>query len=282
VTHQPISRDARYRRRIARLRAMSTPVKVIKGTLSILIVALVWWAVTDAMRLFTPLVLPSPITVAKAAWQLLFDPELRLFSGGVYNGNLIGHALVSTGRVILGFSVGVIVAVPLGVLLARSRRLEPYVDPVLQILRPIPPIAWTPLAILWFGIGLEAIVFLIFLGAFWPMLLNTISGIREVPPILGRAAASLGASRRQTLFTVVLPAAIPFLFTGLRLSFGSAWITIVAAELIAASEGLGYLIMNARRILAAPDIIVGMLMIGLLGLTFDRLFRALERRLYAP
>jgi NitT/TauT family transport system permease protein len=260
---------------------MSMPAKVIKGMLSTSLIVLLWWAVTDGLELFTPLVLPSPIAVANAAWQLLFDPDLRLFSGGVYNGNLIGHAMVSTGRVILGFVTGATVAVPLGVLIARRRTFEPYLDPILQILRPIPPIAWTPLAILWFGIGLQAIVFLIFLGAFWPMLLNTISGIREVPPILGQAAASLGASRRQVLFTVVLPAAVPFLFTGLRVSFGSAWITIVAAELIAASEGLGYLIMNARRILAAPDIIVGMLMIGVLGLAFDRLFRALEQRLYA-
>ena len=254
--------------------------RVVKGAISVAFLVLVWWVVTDGLHLFTPLVLPSPWVVAESAWQLVFDPRLHLFSGGVYNGNLIGHALVSTGRVLLGFAAGVVVAVPLGVLIARNRVAEPYIDPLLQILRPIPPIAWTPLAILWFGIGLEAIVFLIFLGAFWPMLLNTISGVREVPKILGQAAASLGASRRQILFTVVLPAAIPFLFTGLRLSFGSAWITIVAAELIAASDGLGYLIMNARRILAAPDIIVGMLTIGLLGLGFDRLFRALERRLY--
>jgi NitT/TauT family transport system permease protein len=281
VRRDPISREEWYHKPIARLRAMSMPAKVIKGMLSTSLIVLLWWAVTDGLELFTPLVLPSPIAVANAAWQLLFDPDLRLFSGGVYNGNLIGHAMVSTGRVILGFVTGATVAVPLGVLIARRRTFEPYLDPILQILRPIPPIAWTPLAILWFGIGLQAIVFLIFLGAFWPMLLNTISGIREVPPILGQAAASLGASRRQVLFTVVLPAAVPFLFTGLRVSFGSAWITIVAAELIAASEGLGYLIMNARRILAAPDIIVGMLMIGVLGLAFDRLFRALEQRLYA-
>jgi NitT/TauT family transport system permease protein len=281
VRRDPISRKEWYHKPIARLRAMSMPAKVIKGMLSTSLIVLLWWAVTDGLELFTPLVLPSPIAVANAAWQLLFDPDLRLFSGGVYNGNLIGHAMVSTGRVILGFVTGATVAVPLGVLIARRRTFEPYLDPILQILRPIPPIAWTPLAILWFGIGLQAIVFLIFLGAFWPMLLNTISGIREVPPILGQAAASLGASRRQVLFTVVLPAAVPFLFTGLRVSFGSAWITIVAAELIAASEGLGYLIMNARRILAAPDIIVGMLTIGVLGLAFDRLFRALEQRLYA-
>ena len=255
--------------------------RIAKGVTGIAVAVAVWWMVTGWLKRFTPLVLPSPVTVAQAAWELLFDPRLSLFSGGIYNGNLVGHALISTGRVALGFLAGVLVAVPLGVLIARSRGFEPYLDPLLQILRPIPPIAWTPLAILWFGIGLRAIVFLIFLGAFWPMLLNTISGIREVPRILGQAAASLGASRRQVLFTVVLPAAIPFLFTGLRLAFGSAWITIVAAELIAASEGLGYLIMNARRILAAPDIIVGMLTIGLLGLAFDQGFRALERRLYA-
>lgn len=254
---------------------------LLRALVSISLLVLAWWVVTGGMQLFSPLVLPSPVAVAQAAWSLIFDPELRLFSGGVYNGSLPGHALISTGRVMLGFTVGVAVAVPLGVVIARNATLEPYIDPILQILRPIPPIAWTPLAILWFGIGLEAIVFLIFLGSFWPMLLNTISGIREVPLILGRVAASLGANRRQVLFTVVLPAAIPFLFTGLRLSFGSAWITIVAAELIAASEGLGYLIMSARRILSAPDIIVGMLTIGLLGLTFDRLFRHLERRLYA-
>lgn len=257
------------------------PKKMLQGLFSISVVACVWWIVTDGRQLFNPLVLPSPVSVAKAAWDLLFDPQVQLFSGGIYNGSLLGHALISTGRVMLGFATGVLVAVPLGVLIARSATIEPYLDPILQILRPIPPIAWTPLAILWFGIGLQAIIFLIFLGAFWPMLLNTVSGIREVPAILGRAAASLGASRRQVLFTVVLPAAIPFLFTGLRLSFGSAWITIVAAELIAASEGLGYLIMNARRILAAPDIVSGMLTIGLLGLAFDRIFRALERRLYA-
>jgi ABC-type nitrate/sulfonate/bicarbonate transport system permease component len=265
----------------ARFLAIRWATRLLKGTVSLSAVILIWWVVTGGLQLFTPLVLPSPDTVAQAAWQLIFAPDLGLFSGGVYNGNLIGHALISTGRVALGFGTAVSVAIPLGVVIARSRKLEPYIEPVLQILRPIPPIAWTPLAILWFGIGLKSIVFLIFLGAFWPMLLNTISGIREVPPILGRAAASLGASRHQVLFTVILPAAIPFLFTGLRLSFGAAWITIVAAELIAASEGLGYLIMNARRILAAPDIIVGMLTIGLLGLAFDQLFRALERRLYA-
>ena len=262
-------------------RATVAAVRVAKGAVAIAVAIAVWWIVTAGLKLFTPLVLPSPVTVAQAAWQLLVDPQLRLFSGGIYNGNLLGHALISTGRVALGFTAGVLVAIPLGVLIARNREFEPYLDPLLQILRPIPPIAWTPLAILWFGIGLRAIVFLIFLGAFWPMLLNTVSGIREVPRILGQAAASLGATRRQVLFTVILPAAIPFLFTGLRLAFGSAWITIVAAELIAASEGLGYLIMNARRILAAPDIIVGMLTIGLLGLAFDRAFRALEQRLYS-
>lgn len=255
--------------------------RILKGFAAILFVLFVWWLITGGLHLFSALVLPSPIAVAQAGWLLMFGPGLQLFGGGIYNGDLFGHALISTGRVLLGFAVGVAIALPLGVFIARNSWFEPYIDPIMQIVRPIPPIAWTPLAILWFGIGLKAIVFMIVLGAFWPMLLNTIAGVREVPVILGRAAASLGANQRQILFTVILPAAVPFLFTGLRLSFGSAWITIVAAELIAASSGLGYLIMNARRILAAPDIIVGMLTIGIIGLAFDRGFRALEKRLYA-
>lgn len=255
--------------------------RFLKGVLSFAVLIGIWWFATSGGHFFSPLVLPPPSAVAAAAWNLMFNPHLTLFSGGVYNGDLFGHALISTGRVMLGFLAGVLIALPLGILIARVPALEPYIDPVVQLLRPIPPIAWTPLAILWFGIDLRAIVFLIIIGAFWPMLLNTIAGIREVPPILPRAAATLGASRAQALFTVILPAAVPFLFTGLRLSFGSAWITIVAAELIAASSGLGYLIMNARRILAAPDIVVGMLTIGVLGLAFDRGFRALEQRLNA-
>ena len=121
--------------------------RLVKGLCAVLVGVLIWWVVTDVLKLFNPLVLPSPIGVAAAAWHLLFDPELRLFSGGIYNGSLLGHALVSTGRVMLGFAVGVSVALPLGVLIARSATFEPYIDPILQILRPIPPIAWTPLAI---------------------------------------------------------------------------------------------------------------------------------------
>ena len=255
--------------------------RLLKGAASFAALIAVWWLSTSVLHMFSPLVLPSPAAVAASAWNLMFNPQLTLFSGGLYNGDLFGHAFISTGRVLLGFSVGVLIALPIGILVAQVPAFEPYVDPVVQLLRPIPPIAWTPLAILWFGLGLRAIVFLIVIGAFWPMLLNTIAGIREVSPILPRAAASLGASRAQILFTITLPAAVPFLFAGLRLSFGSAWITIVAAELIAASSGLGYLIMNARRILASSDIIVGMLTIGIIGLAFDRGFRALEERLNA-
>src|SRR5687768_3021632 len=131
--------------------------KILQAALSISLVVLIWWGVTDGRQIFSPLILPSPGSVAKAAWQLVFDPEVRIFSGGIYNGSLLGHALISTGRVMLGFAAGVLVAIPLGVLVARTAVVEPYIDPVLQILRPIPPIAWTPLAILWFGIGLEAI-----------------------------------------------------------------------------------------------------------------------------
>lgn len=251
--------------------------RLFRAVLSLGAIVFVWWLVTDGVGVANPLLLPSPGQVLGAA-VLLLQTE-GLFSGGPYNGNLIGHALISTLRVLLGFVLACAAAIPLGILIAVWSTMEDFLDPVIQILRPIPPLAWTPMAILWFGLGLESIVFLIFIGAFWAILLNTITGVQQVRPILVRAAQSLGASRLQVLRAVVIPAAFPFIFTGMRLAFGAGWITIIAAEIIASSSGLGYLIMSARRILASPDIITGMLSIGLLGMGFDRLFKVVERRL---
>jgi ABC-type nitrate/sulfonate/bicarbonate transport system, permease component len=153
-----------------------------------------------------------------------------------------------------------------------------YTDLAIRILSQVPPIAYIPLAIVWFGLGETPILFIIFIGAMWTMLTSVESGIQNVPPILLRAARSQGASEPQVFWRVILPAALPYIFTGMRVSFGIAWVAIVAAELVASSSGLGYLIEHARRILASSDIIVGMACIGALGVTFDALFRAIERR----
>lgn len=237
-----------------------------------------WWLVTAGLKLLTPLLLPDPIAVVRAIVDLIQGQEL--FSGGVYGGNLIGQMIISTSRVVTGFVLACLVAIPLGVAAATNSLVNDLLDPIVQMLLPIPPIAWTPLAILWFGLGLESIIFLIFISAFFPIFINTVPGVARVNPTLKRAAQSLGASRSQVLRQVVLPAASPFLFAGIRLGFSAAWKTIVAAELIAATSGLGYLIMNARSILATPDVISGMVAIGVLGLVFDRIFLIAERRVY--
>jgi ABC-type nitrate/sulfonate/bicarbonate transport system permease component len=145
-----------------------------------------------------------------------------------------------------------------------------------ELFRPISPIAWIPLAILWFGIGLSGKVFIIFIGSFFPVLLNTIAGVKGVPPILITAAKTFGCSPLQLTTRVCVPAALPTIATGLRISFGTAWMTIIAAEMVAAKSGLGYMIIDGMEILRSDIVIVGMAVIGLLGFFWDAIFRGIE------
>jgi ABC-type nitrate/sulfonate/bicarbonate transport system permease component len=152
-------------------------------------------------------------------------------------------------------------------------------DGLLNILRPIPPLAWIPLAILWFGLGENSVVFITLISAFFAILLNTIAGVRGVDKSLVRAALSLGASRRVLILRVILPATLPSLFTGFRIALGVSWMSIVAAELIASSSGLGFMISYYRELLRSDLILVGMLSIGVIGFLMDRGLLWLEQRL---
>jgi ABC-type nitrate/sulfonate/bicarbonate transport system permease component len=158
-----------------------------------------------------------------------------------------------------------------------SRRFRAAVDPLIEFIRPIPPLAWIPLSILWFGIGDMQIVYIIFLAAFFPVVLNSMAGARDVDAYLVRAGLSLGASGSELFRTVVLPAALPQIFTGLRIGLGIGWMALVAGELVAAPSGLGYLINNARTLFRSDYILLGMVMIGVLGLVLDFLMRQLMR-----
>jgi len=246
------------------------------GILSVGLFFAAWWAVTDGLGLFAPTILPSPAEVGRSAYSLA--TEGGLFQGGLYEANLFGHALLSLRRVCIAWLLAVGVAVPLGLLMGAVPAFERYTGLAVRILSQIPPLAFVPLAIVWFGLGELPILFIIFIGALWTMLANVVTGVRAVPPILLRAARSQGASEPQIFGRVILPATLPYLFAGLRISFGVAWVAIVAAELVASSSGLGYLIMHARRILASGDIVVGMGTIAVLGIAFDNLFRLAERR----
>lgn len=214
-----------------------------------------------------PSLLPPPRLVAIELWRL------------VQTGELLVHLSASLLRVFSAWVLAGLVAVPLGLAMGRLRPVERLVDPLIEMIRPISPLAWIPLAILWFGIGEMGKVFVVFVGAFFPTLVTTVAGVKRVDLVLVQAGQVLGCADRGSLFRrIIFPAALPNIITGLRISFGTGWAAIIAAELVAARSGLGYLISNGVEILRADRVLVGMAIIGLLGVVFDQIFRSVQRR----
>ena len=226
-----------------------------------------WYVVTDVLNLTHPVMLPSPTGVGRAFIRLATSGELL---------NNIGASLL---RIFYANSAALALGVPLGLAMGLYKPIERLCDGLLSLFRPIPPLAWVPLSILWLGIGTLSVVFITFLAAFFAVLINTIAGAQSIDKQLVRAAQSLGAGRRRLMMGVVLPSVAPAIFTGFRVAIGVSWMSIVAAELIAAPSGLGYMIMYYREVLRTDAIIVGMLTIGLIGLAMDFGTRWLERRL---
>ena len=211
-------------------------------------------------------VFPSPLSVEKGLAQLIHKHVLWADIGD------------SLRRVALGFGMAVVVGIPLGLTLGWYPALNQVVNPVIQILRPISPIAWIPVAIIFFGVGDRPAVFLIFLSAFFPILVACVSGVSNVPAIFRSAGRNFGLSRTQVLARVVFPAALPQILIGLRIALGVAWLVVVAAEMIAVDSGLGYLVIDSRNSGKRYDLVVAaMLVIGLIGLTLDLGFRWLEK-----
>jgi len=234
------------------------------------ILLLVGWEIA-AIVIDNPFILPRLETVI----PVLLHP----FQDILGTGSLVHNAMVSLTRVGLGFLVAIAIAVPLGVGMGWWPRLDAFMDTTIQLLRPIPPLAWGPLAIAWFSVGLSSMVFIIFLGAFFPVLLNTIDGVRSVKKTWVEVAETLGASERQVLGKVVLPGAAPTIWTGFRVGFGVAWMCVVAAEwLPGTTSGLGYLTLYAYNFGQMQYIIAGMITIGIIGIGFDLLFRSAENR----
>jgi NitT/TauT family transport system permease protein len=185
------------------------------------------------------------------------------------SGELIVDSLGSLYRVVVGFAVGAGLALPLGLAMGASRVVHAWMNPLVQLLRPIPPIAYIPLSILWFGLGNPPAIFLIALGAFFPVLMNTIAGVRQVDGIYLRAARNLGASGPTMFLRVILPAAVPYILTGMRIGIGTAFIVVIVSEMIAVNNGLGFRILEAREYFWSDKIIAGMITIGILGLAID-------------
>lgn len=210
---------------------------------------------------------PTPYGVFLMMWDFAF--------GGIYDdaysASLPIHFWKSVQRVYGGFLCAAIVGIPLGLMIGRIRVIRIMLDPMLSLLRPIPVTAWLPLSMIFFGLGAKSAIFLVFLGAFYPILLNTIFGVKSVDPRLFEAAEMLGCSGSQLFRSVVLPAALPNIFNGLRLGASFAWILIVVGEMTGVPEGLGAVIMDGRTLSRTDLVITGMIIIGLTGFVSDRI-----------
>jgi NitT/TauT family transport system permease protein len=221
-----------------------------------------WWLLVVATG---SLIFPTPGQVVAGTLELARD------------GSLWEHIGASLLRVGLGFGLAVAIAVPLGLWMGWVKGAYLTLNPIFQMLRPISPIAWIPIAILWFGIGNVAPVFLIFMASVFPMVVQTIAGVQTIEPRFLRAAANFGVSRRTLFLRVVVPATLPQIIVGMRIGLGVAWLVVVAAEMIALHSGLGYLIIDSRNAGNRYDLVVaGMIIIGLIGLLLDGLMRLLE------
>ena len=232
------------------------------------------WQACSMLGWVNPQVLPSPwAVVAKwleyAAPLAVFDPATGSRLAWIFSGELLHDTLGSMYRVLVGFAIGAGLALPLGLSMGSSRTMYAWLNPLMQVLRPIPPIAYIPLAILWFGLGNAPALFLIALGAFFPVLMNTIAGVRQVDGIYIRAARNLGVDRKTMFIRVMLPAAVPYILTGMRIGIGTAFIVVIVSEMIAVNNGLGFRILEAREYFWSDKIVAGMISIGLLGLAID-------------
>jgi NitT/TauT family transport system permease protein len=214
-----------------------------------------------------------PVHILPGPWEVV---------GGiaylVHHKLLLKYIVASLFRVTWGFILAAALAIPLGLTIGWYRRAEMAFNPILQLLRPISPLAWIPIAILWFGVGDLAAVFLIFLGCFFPLMLTAINAVQNIPAVYINASRNFGLSPSQIVYRVLYPAVVPQLIVGLRITLGIAWLVVVAAEMIAVDSGLGFLIVDARNAGNRYDLVVaGMVIIGLIGLLLDLAMRSLER-----
>ncbi len=238
------------------------------------IVLIAVWQTASSLGWVNEHVLPSPWAVVTRWVAYLLPPRSFAETGGSWlawaiSGELILDATGSMYRVVVGFVVGAGLALPLGLVMGASPRVYAWLNPLAQVLRPIPPIAYIPLAILWFGLGNPPAIFLISIGAFFPVLINTIAGVRQVDGIYLRAARNLGASQSTLFLRVILPASVPYILSGVRIGIGTAFIVVIVSEMIAVNNGLGFRILEAREYFWSDKIIAGMISIGMLGLAID-------------
>jgi NitT/TauT family transport system permease protein len=253
----------RHRQRLEALRAFAL------GIGFPILLVLIW---DRAVAISGTRLVPSPYQVAVMMYDFSF--------GGVYDdafsGTILIHIWKSVQRVYGGFFLAALIGIPLGLMIGRIKILRQLLDPTISLLRPIPVTAWLPLSMIFFGLGPNAAIFLVFLGAFYPILLNTIFGVRSVDPRLFEAASMLGCKGTAMFREIILPAALPSIFNGLRIAHGFAWILIVVGEMTGVPTGLGSVVMDGRTLSRTDLVITGMIVIGACGFVTDRIIVAIS------
>ncbi|QIB34665.1 ABC transporter permease [Ancylobacter pratisalsi] len=240
----------------------------VRGGLGLLAFFAIWQALTG-LGVVDGFLLPSPIAVGEALWHMALDGTLWI------------HLGASLRRVAVGFLLACIVGILLGLICGWWRPVADFMRPVIEALRPIPPLAWIPITILWFGLGDASSYFLVFLGAVFPAFVATYTAVRSLDRNQMNAALCLGATPWQLMWDVLIPASLPIILPGLRIALGIGWMCVVTAELIAAQTGLGYLIQQSRMLFQINNVVAGMVTIGLVGFAMSALLERVERRVNA-
>src|SRR5438874_4178340 len=248
----------------------SEPSRLAVGAATLVGVVALWYVLTQATHIIPSVYFATPAEVLQAAKQITIQ--------GYADGRLHEHFLHSCWLVLMGFAVAVTTGVPLGMLMGWSRRAEALINPVFLLLRPIPPLAWIPLAIVWLGLGDAAKVLVIWFAAFVPSVINSYAGVRSLERHIIEAARVLGATRWMMIREVLIPGATPLIFTGLRLSLQACWTTLVAGELIGATAGLGHVLQQSALDLFPAMILVGMLFVALAGAVMTWALGLIEQR----
>jgi NitT/TauT family transport system permease protein len=241
-----------------------------KWRFTVPILLLLFWEAFSRSGVIPASLLPAPSRVFNTWMDWMFGLNE---SAQDNSGKWIFDAMASCMRVFTGYAIAAVLGIALGVAIGWWRWVERAIEPTVQMLRPIPPVSWIPLAIIWFGIANKPAIFLVFLGAFFPILMNTVHGVKTADRNLLRAAAMAGARQSQLLRFVILPAAMPSIFAGLRIGIGSAWMLTVTAEMVAVKSGLGYVLWDSYYFLRYDLVIAAMISIGLLGYLADLLLK---------
>jgi NitT/TauT family transport system permease protein len=252
----------RYARRKTRQLALR---RALRGAIGILIVLVIWEAMSRAFNL--DLILPRPFSVVTdLAKTLLVTNQPWLYGPNIYV-----HLLHSFLRAMIGFGLAALIGIPLGLVLGRITTAREYIMPLVRGSYPIPGIAWIPLAILWFGLGDEAVVFVVFASAIFPLIFSTEAGARRISPVVLDAGRCFGARGLKLFLQVILPASVPYIITGLRVALGTAWRMIVAGEMLASPDGIGFLLVESRFQFRAADLMTVMIVVGIVGYLTEKI-----------